>query len=290
MTEDKKIIELSNIIDKELRKRINIDDEYIKNILESIEYSLFTGGKRIRPILALKSYNIFSNKDNYDEIIPFAIAIEMIHTYSLIHDDLPSMDNDDMRRGKPSNHKVYGEALAILAGDALLNLAFETIIDSFIGLKDNYEYEKRSKAAKSISEYSGLLGMVGGQVVDLYPEKNEISEDELLYMYKSKTAALIQSATVSGSIIGGANKEEIEIMEKFGYYLGMAYQIKDDILDQEEDEEINKITYLSHYGIEKTKKDLKSFSDKAKIQLEFLKNRNTVYLLKLTDELTDREV
>lgn len=287
---DKELIKCVEKIDLNLEKRLNENYKYINEILDSIKYSVFTGGKRIRPILAMKSYELFSENNNYDNIMPFALAIEMIHTYSLIHDDLPSMDNDDYRRGKLSNHKVYGEALAILSGDGLLNLAFETIFDSFKDLGDLEDHRRKILTGKEISRYSGLKGMIGGQVIDMNQDKKEIEDDELLYMYKTKTAALIKAATVSGAIIGGANKEEIETMRKFGYYLGMSYQIKDDILDKSEDENIEKLTYLSHFGVKKSDRDLKVFSDKAKLELRKLKGKDINFLMSLTDILINREV
>lgn len=290
MNIDKELIKCVEKIDLNLEKRLNENYKYINEILDSIKYSVFTGGKRIRPILAMKSYELFSENNNYDNIMPFALAIEMIHTYSLIHDDLPSMDNDDYRRGKLSNHKVYGEALAILSGDGLLNLAFETIFDSFKDLGDLEDHRRKILTGKEISRYSGLKGMIGGQVIDMNQDKKEIEDDELLFMYKTKTAALIKAATVSGAIIGGANKEEIEIMRKFGYYLGMSYQIKDDILDKSEDENIEKLTYLSHFGVKKSDRDLKVFSDKAKSELRKLKGKDINFLMSLTDILINREV
>ncbi len=290
MNIDKELIKCVEKIDLNLEKRLNENYKYINEILDSIKYSVFTGGKRIRPILAMKSYELFSENNNYDNIMPFALAIEMIHTYSLIHDDLPSMDNDDYRRGKLSNHKVYGEALAILSGDGLLNLAFETIFDSFKDLGDLEDHRRKILTGKEISRYSGLKGMIGGQVIDMNQDKKEIEDDELLYMYKTKTAALIKAATVSGAIIGGANKEEIETMRKFGYYLGMSYQIKDDILDKSEDENIEKLTYLSHFGVKKSDRDLKVFSDKAKLELRKLKGKDINFLMSLTDILINREV
>lgn len=290
MNIDKELMDYSKMIDEELEKSLVKNYKYMDKILDSIKYSIFTGGKRIRPILAMKSYEVFSGDNNYEKIMPFALSIEMIHTYSLIHDDLPSMDDDDYRRGKLSNHKVYGEALAILSGDGLLNLAFETIFDSFKELENIEEYKRRVLAGQNISRYSGIMGMIGGQVIDMDQDKKEIEDDELLYMYKTKTSALIKAATVSGAILGGATEEEIEIMRKFGYYLGMSYQIKDDILDKIEDESINKRTYLTHFGIEKGKKDLKVLSNKSKQELNKLKNRDIKFLIDLTDMLIMREV
>ena len=229
---------LISIIDQELRKRFKDRNGYQKRIFETMDYSLFTGGKRLRPIMAIKSYEMFGK--DIEEILPYAIAIEMIHTYSLIHDDLPAMDNDDFRRGKPTNHKVFGEAMAILSGDGLLNSAFETIADYMEELKTIDNYKKHIRAFKEISRYSGVYGMIGGQVVDLFANHDTMAEDKLMFMYKTKTAALIQSALVTGAIIGEAKEEEIESMREFGLNLGLAYQIRDDILDMNQDKDIKK--------------------------------------------------
>lgn len=278
---------IKSLIDSELRKIVQNKDCFQRRILESMEYSLFTGGKRLRPVMAIKSYEMFNN--NIDEIIPFAIAIEMIHTYSLIHDDLPAMDNDDFRRGKPTNHKVFGDAMAILAGDGLLNLAFETALD-FIdnNAKDMNDYKKYTRALKEISKYSGIYGMIGGQVVDLLLSHDTVTNEKLLFMYTAKTAALIQSALVSGAIIGGANDEEIELIRNFGLNLGLAYQIRDDILDIDKDSNINKLTYLTFYDINKGKEAVEKYSNNAISCLKKLRNRDTEFFETLTRKLIDR--
>lgn len=278
---------IKSLIDSELRKIVQNKDCFQRRILESMEYSLFTGGKRLRPVMAIKSYEMFNN--NIDEIIPFAIAIEMIHTYSLIHDDLPAMDNDDFRRGKPTNHKVFGDAMAILAGDGLLNLAFETALD-FIdnNAKDMNDYKKYTRALKEISKYSGIYGMIGGQVVDLLLSHDTVTNEKLLFMYTAKTAALIQSALVSGAIIGGANDEEIELIRNFGLNLGLAYQIRDDILDIDKDSNIKKLTYLTFYDINKGKEAVEKYSNNAISCLKKLSNRDTEFFETLTRKLIDR--
>ncbi|HEY8361422.1 MAG TPA: farnesyl diphosphate synthase [Tissierellaceae bacterium] len=278
---------IKSLIDSELRKIVQNKDCFQRRILESMEYSLFTGGKRLRPVMAIKSYEMFNN--NIDEIIPFAIAIEMIHTYSLIHDDLPAMDNDDFRRGKPTNHKVFGDAMAILAGDGLLNLAFETALD-FIdnNAKDMNDYKKYTRALKEISKYSGIYGMIGGQVVDLLLSHDTVTNEKLLFMYTAKTAALIQSALVSGAIIGGANDEEIELIRNFGLNLGLAYQIRDDILDIDKDSNIKKLTYLTFYDINKGKEAVEKYSNNAISCLKKLRNRDTEFFETLTRKLIDR--
>ncbi len=251
---------LRKIVDEYLVESLkNIHTDYSNTILESIKYSLFTGGKRIRPILSLKVYELLSNESSYNEILPYAASIEMIHTYSLIHDDLPAMDDDDFRRGRLSNHKKFGEAMAILAGDGLLNFAFENIL---LNISNNDSINKII-ALKEIAMYSGVKGMIGGQVVDLHLEHSQANSENITYMYKCKTGGLIMASTVVGAIIAGADKSKVEEMRKLGLYLGLAYQIKDDFLDLEEDNEINKVTYISTLGYNQAKKDLDYYTNKA---------------------------
>ncbi|MFA5576990.1 MAG: polyprenyl synthetase family protein [Tissierellaceae bacterium] len=272
----------------EALKGILIEKElYQKKVLEAIEYSLFTGGKRLRPVMAIKSYEMFGS--DMTEIMPFAIGIEMIHTYSLIHDDLPAMDNDDFRRGMPTNHRIFGDAIAILAGDGLLNLSHEVILD-FINnnARNTDDFRRYNKALWEISRYSGVYGMIGGQVVDL--SSKAIDEDELLFMYKAKTAALIQSALVSGALVGEANPDEIEHMRNFGLNLGLAYQIRDDILDMDKDKGIEKITYLTFFNKKMAETAIEEYSEKAMEELNKLSNRDTRFFVDLTKKLIDRNL
>lgn len=249
---------------------------------------MFTGGKRLRPIIGLETFKMFEKE--IDKVLPYLSAIEMIHTYSLIHDDLPSMDNDKLRRGKPTNHIIFGEAMAILTGDALLNLAFE-IMSKDISTNSNSieDYQRKSRAIMEISNYSGLKGMIGGQIVDLFSSSQEVSEDLIFFMYKSKTAALFQSAIVASAIIGGANKEEIKILREFGLYMGIAYQIQDDILDAKEDSEMQKLTYLKYYNREKASKDMLSYSEKSINLLNRLENKNIDFLQNMVNILVNRQ-
>ena len=278
---------VNSIIDIELKNKLKDEDIYQKRIVEVIDYSLFTGGKRLRPIMAIKSYELF--KDSIEEILPYAMAIEMIHTYSLIHDDLPSMDDDDFRRGKPTSHKVFGEAMAILAGDGLLNLAFETMADHIDkNAKTLEDYKKHTRAFKEISKYSGIYGMIGGQVVDLLATHSTMSEEKLLFMYETKTAALIRSALVSGAIIGDASDVEIEAMRDFGLNLGLAYQIRDDILDINKDKSIKKLTYLSFHNLDRAKIAVEEYSNRAMDSLKELSNRNIDFFVALTGDLMSR--
>lgn len=278
---------MEEIIDKALRDALSNRYTYQDKIFDSMEYSLFTGGKRLRPIMTLKACELFGG--NIYKALPFALAIEMIHTYSLVHDDLPSMDNDDFRRGKPTNHKVFGEAMAILTGDALLNLAFEVMSSHILKTSDSLDsFKRNTQAMEEISHYSGVGGMIGGQVIDLFVSHENMSEDKLLYMYKTKTAALIQASLVSGAIIGGAQNEEIESIRNFGLYLGLAYQIRDDILDKSKDSIINKPTYLNYHSFEKAEKDIVELSHKAIEVLESLDNKDTEFFMELTKVLIDR--
>lgn len=263
-----------------------------KVIYDSASYSLNIGGKRIRPLLMLLTYNMY--KENWREIIEFSSAIEMIHTYSLIHDDLPCMDNDDLRRGKPTNHKVYGEDIAVLAGDALLNEAMNVM------MKFSLNHGREALvASQKIAEAAGAEGMIGGQVVDIINEGKKISEEELRYMHMKKTGALIKVSIVAGAILGNASEEEIELLEKFGENLGLAFQIKDDILDVIgnteklgkkvlSDEENDKTNFISMHGLDYCIKECERLTNESINILDSL-SVNTEALKILTKELLDRE-
>lgn len=282
------IDELQQIIDKELNNIFINRTGYQEKIFEAMKYSLFTGGKRIRPILSLKSCEMV--KGSYEEAIPFALALEMIHTYSLVHDDLPSMDDDDFRRGEPTNHKVFGEAIAILSGDGLLNLAYETMVENIIlKSKNKDDYNKYLLAFKEISGASGTDGMVGGQVVDILSDGKSIDSSELKFMYNYKTASLIEAAVVSGGFVGGASKFEINNLRKYGHCIGLGYQIRDDILDMDEDKENNKTTYLSFYSLEEAKEKIKSLNEEAKNALQIFKNEDTTFLEEIGYHLINRK-
>ncbi|GFN35439.1 polyprenyl synthetase family protein [Tepidimicrobium xylanilyticum] len=284
---NEELINIKNVIEEELYKLLSDKAGYQELIFESINYSLLDGGKRIRPILLLKSSELF--KGNYDNSLPFALAVEMIHTYSLIHDDLPSMDNDDFRRGKPTTHKVYGEAIAILSGDGLLNLAFETMLDySLRNSKTLDDYQRNMWAAYEIARYSGIFGMIGGQVVDLLSNEINMDINKLIYMYESKTSALIQASVVAGTILGGGDKEDIQRMRKFGLYLGLAYQIRDDILDEEKDKLVNKVTFLSFHDKSKAISVIDELSQKAFDILSYYEDRDVNFLKELVKLLTYR--
>lgn len=235
-------------------------------IYEAMAYSINAGGKRLRPVLMLATCEAECGESK--KALEFACAMEMIHTYSLIHDDLPAMDNDDLRRGKPTCHKQFDEAIAILAGDALLNKAYEVMADK---CSDGTEYVK---AFQFIAKNAGTNGMIGGQVLDVISEGKAISASDLDFIHKNKTAALITASLVAGAIIGGATEERIEKYKKIGEYMGIAFQIKDDILDITgtsevlgkpilSDEKNQKVTYVSLHSMEKAKKDYEMLSEKA---------------------------
>lgn len=242
------------IVEKYLKEYFDKKYSYNKLIYEAMSYSLNIGGKRIRPGLFLLTFGMY--KKEFEQVLPIAGAIEMIHTYSLIHDDLPCMDNDDLRRGMPTNHKVFGEAVAVLAGDALLNEAFNIMFEfSLKGCANALQ------ACRVIAFSAGAEGMIGGQVVDILSEGKEISEDELLYMHNKKTGELIKSAIVAGALLGGASDTELNILSQYGKKLGLAFQIKDDILDiigdksklgknVKSDQFNNKTNFITTYGLE----------------------------------------
>ncbi len=258
------------IVEKALKDNFVRNENRQKLIYDAMEYSLFAGGKRLRSVIMLGVNEIFSN--DYKSVLPFACAMEMIHTYSLIHDDLPSMDNDDYRRGKLSNHKKFGEAAAILAGDGLLNMAFEVM--SRESLKFDTDKELLLKAISIIAESSGSEGMIGGQIVDMFCEESINDISDLEYLQKHKTGAIIKSSAAVGALLGGASETELKTIEKFADNLGLAFQIQDDILDVEgsaeklgkpvgSDESNNKKTYVSMLGLEEAKKLQKKLTNEA---------------------------
>ena len=263
-------------------------DEPQKQLFEAMEYSLLAGGKRLRPIFAFDFCRMCGKP--WEEAAPFAAAIEMIHTYSLIHDDLPCMDNDDFRRGRPTNHKVFGEGLAVLAGDALLTDAFA--VASTASLPNPGDM---ALAIGVLSESAGSLGMVGGQVLDVLSEHRECTEEEVLAVQSRKTGCLISAACVLGAIAGGANEEQLQAAAQFAAALGLAFQIRDDMLDvigtQEEmgkgvgtDE--NKNTFVRIYGIEKCEELVNRYTDIAISALDVFPDN--AYMVRLAKQLTDR--
>lgn len=265
---------------------------YNRIIYDSCSYSLNVGGKRIRPILLALSYYIY--KEDYKKVMPMAAAIEMIHTYSLIHDDLPCMDNDDLRRGKPTNHVVFRENIAVLAGDALLNEAMIIMMD--YALKNN---GNSLKAAHEVAMAAGAEGMIGGQVVDIISEGKNISRDELEYMHSKKTGTLIKASILAGAILADAPEEDLNAFAEYGEKLGLVFQIKDDILDVignaevlgknvHVDEENDKTNFISVLGLEKCSELCETLSEEC---IEILKKLtvNADCLIELTYNLLNRE-
>lgn len=248
------------VIDEALAQFAPVPTGLEGSVAEASRYSLFAGGKRLRPILCLAAVDVFGGAQ--ETVLPAACALEMIHTYSLIHDDLPAMDNDDFRRGRPTNHKVFGEAMAILAGDALLTEAFSLMTDA--GARGTVPAERLIRVIAVIARAAGYRGMVGGQVIDLESESREVDLATVEYMHLRKTGALISASLEAGAILGGASEEQIAALTRYGHHLGLAFQITDDLLDIEGDPEVmgkasgsdvakNKKTYPALLGLAQTR-------------------------------------
>ncbi len=279
-------------IEEALKKDVISKTHFNEKVVSAMEYSLNAGGKRIRPVFLLSSCEALTGV--YEDALTFAAAIEMIHTYSLIHDDLPAMDDDDYRRGKPTNHKVFGEAIAILAGDGLLNLAFESMTRECV-LKTQMKY---LEAMNCIAESAGINGMIGGQCADI--DSGELNEETLIWIHENKTAALLSAAFKSGAIIGGANKDIACKFEEAGKLVGVAFQIQDDILDVTGNLELlgkktcsdlknNKLTAVDIFGLETAQEKVKLYSGKA---VEILRGTNlkTDFICWLINTLVCRNV
>lgn len=257
--------------------------EYQKTIVDAMSYSVLAGGKRLRPMLMEASYQMFGGEG--EELDAFMTAIEMIHTYSLVHDDLPAMDNDLYRRGKKTTHAVYGEAMGVLAGDALLNFAFETVADAMVRSAGDMRV---AKAFAVLAKKAGIYGMIGGQVVDVESEKKgqQIDRDCLDFIYRLKTGALIEASLMIGAILAGASEEEVSLMEEAGTKLGLAFQIQDDILDVTSSLEVlgkpigsdarnEKATYVAFEGLEKAGAEVERLSREAVAILDGFKREHT---------------
>ncbi len=325
-------------MDKLLRQYMPTAKGYASPVLEAMDYAVEAGGKRIRPILLVETYEMFANlslaKVNEEEevlkamqagdpnrdaqamkvqsLIPcdvsvvtaLALAVEMVHTYSLIHDDLPAMDNDDLRRGKPTVHKKFGEDVAILAGDGLLNYAYEMAfspcehirVDSFTNM---IHFHRVVTAARFLMQKAGILGMVGGQTADVTLTGKPVTEDALAYIYENKTCALLEASMMIGAILGAATEDQLEKVGEAAKALGMAFQIQDDILDIEgdeatlgkplhSDEEQGKTTYVSLHGMDGAKADVKKYSDRA-VEIMDSFGGNAEFLKDLILSLVDRK-
>ena len=248
-----------------LREYLPDDNELTFTITDAMKYSTLSGGKRVRAVMMLETYRMFNGKS--DVIKPFVAAIEMIHAYSLVHDDLPALDNDEFRRGLPSTHYKYGEAMGILCGDALLNYAFETVAKAF-DIECNANV---AKAFKILSEKAGIHGMIGGQVVDVETEGREIDADTMYFIHKNKTAALIEAALMVGACLADASDDDVKKVESIGSDVGLAFQIQDDILDVisttkelgkpvGSDDKNNKNTYVKYKGLDEAKREVEMIS------------------------------
>ncbi len=307
--------------DEELRKKTEEIEQIImqympkeatfqKTVTDAMEYTMSAGGKRIRPMLMEETYRLFGG--NGKVIEPFMAAMEMIHTYSLIHDDLPALDNDDYRRGRKTAHVVYGEAMAILAGDSLLNYAYETASKAYneVEVAENMEdaeavkkelQERRvvDRALAVLALKPGIYGMIGGQVADVELTGTRLTKEQLVYIYENKTGALIEASMTIGAILAGADEEQITKIAEVAYNIGMAFQIQDDILDEiatfeelgkpiHSDEESGKITYVTIHGIEEAKREVELLSNQAIHILEQM-DGDCTFLKELTTYLIHRK-
>ncbi len=282
-------------IEQVLKAYLPEKEGYQELIMEAMEYSVMAGGKRLRPMLMMETYRMLGGEGNLIE--PFMAAIEMIHTYSLVHDDLPAMDNDEYRRGRKTTHVVYGEDMAILAGDALLNFAFETATKAFTMFPE--KSTQIGKALQILAGKAGIYGMIGGQVVDVKNAGNPVSKEVLDFIYELKTSALIESSMMIGAILAGASDEDVQKIERIAKGVGIAFQIQDDILDVTStaevlgkpilsDEKNNKTTYVTLIGLEKSKEQVEQISMEAIELLHQFKPEDS-FLEELLTSLIHRE-
>ena len=298
-----RMVRLVNFQD-ELTKRTEDAERVIKSFLpaeegfartmaQAMNYSMLAGGKRLRPILIQETYRLFGGEGKVVE--PFMAGMEMIHTHSLIHDDLPALDNDDYRRGRLTTHKVYGEAMGVLSGVALLNYAYETMLQAFSLTEDQSIV---IHALRVMAEKTGIHGMLGGQSVDVENDGKPLEKEILDYIYRNKTSALIEASMMTGAILAGADEQEVSVVEEAAGNIGLAFQIQDDILDvtstDEElgkpvhsDEKNNKVTYVTLFGIEKASEQVELLSEKAVELLKSL-NKNNEFLYLLIEKLINR--
>ena len=255
--------------EKVIRSFLPAEAGFAGTMAQAMNYSMLAGGKRLRPMLIRETYRLFDGKE--EVVKPFMAGMEMIHTHSLIHDDLPALDDDDYRRGRLTTHKVYGEAMGVLSGVALLNYAYETMFQAFALTK---EQDRVIHALRVVSQKTGIHGMLGGQSVDVENDGKPLEKEMLDYIYRNKTSALIEASMMTGAILAGANEQEVSAVEKAAGNIGLAFQIQDDILDvtstQEvlgkpvlSDEKNHKTTYVTLYGMEKAEKDVIEMSNEA---------------------------
>lgn len=276
-----------------IRKYLPDEEGFAVNMAQAMNYSMLAGGKRLRPLLMEETYRLFGGEEKVIE--PFMVGMEMIHTHSLIHDDLPAIDNDDYRRGRLTTHKVYGEAMGVLSGAALLNYAYEVMLQAFALTE---EKERVIKALTLMANKTGIYGMLGGQSVDVENDGKPLTKEMLDYIYRNKTSALIEAAMMTGAILAGAEEKEVEIIGEAAGKIGLAFQIQDDILDvtstEEElgkpvhsDEKNNKVTYVSLFGIQEASEEVKRLSEEAVSLIRGLYQKNE-FLCTLIQELVSR--
>lgn len=289
--------EIKNLVEDNLLRFLPETESGSSILYDAMKYSLEAGGKRLRPVLLIASCRAAGG--SYSDALPYACAIEFIHTYSLIHDDHPSMDNDDLRRGKPTNHKVFGDDMAILAGDGLLNSAMDVMFSDIARhADDGSETEKRIRAAREISASAGVRGMIAGQAADVRPELIRLDDaGKLRYIHRNKTGALIKAAAAAGALVGGADEDLLGRLSHYGEQIGIAFQIIDDILDVTGDTkllgkntgvdaELGKLTYPSLYGVEKSRALAEKATDEACRAVENIKDSEFLKFLAL--DLSDR--
>ncbi len=306
---EKRLNDRAAFFEEKLKGFLPKETGYARTVKEAMNYSLLAGGKRLRPVMMLEAFRIFAGKEvSEDTVYPFMAAIEMIHTYSLVHDDLPAMDNDEYRRGRKTTHAVYGAGMATLAGDGLLNLAFETMVKGSVSGPETAPYDSACTsrylaALDVISAKAGIDGMVGGQCADICAENGGLPDEDpgsvLAYIDENKTGALIECSLMAGAILGGASAADVKKMEEIGSNVGIAFQIQDDILDIEGSEEElgkpigsdiknGKSTYVSLYGIEESKNKVKELSGSAMQLLESLEPEDS-FLSELFEYLIYRK-
>ncbi|WP_405322507.1 polyprenyl synthetase family protein [Frisingicoccus sp.] len=296
------LMKRTEIIENILKDAAPKEEGYQKTIFEAMNYSLMAGGKRLRPMLIQETYKLFGG-DHEAIIRPFMAAIEMIHTYSLIHDDLPALDNDEYRRGRKTSHVVFGEAMAILAGDALLNYAFETASGAFDLAETEDEFRRVAKALQILSSKPGIYGMIGGQVVDVEREGQPLTKDVLDFIHEMKTSALIECSMMMGAVLAGAAEDDLNKVEQMAKNIGISFQIQDDILDvtsslevlgkqTHSDEKNHKTTYVTLFGIEGAMAEAERFSKTALDILDEIsqtKGLTNPFLTELICQLVHRE-
>ena len=291
---NKEIAEHTTQVEAIITKYLPKESGYQKTVMEAMNYSFLAGGKRLRPMLMQETYRLFGGSS--DIIEPFMAAIEMIHTYSLIHDDLPAMDNDDYRRGRKTTHVVYGEAMGILAGDALLNFAFETACK---GLMQDVGNPAVARAVQILAQKAGIYGMLGGQVVDVESEGQPLEREKLDFIYDLKTGALIEASMLIGAVLAGASEKEQQVILRVAKDVGLAFQIQDDILDVTSDmetlgkpigsdEKNHKTTYVTIRGLAQAQKDVEKISERALEGVASLSEEN-VFLNELIRYLIHRK-